>query len=445
MTRLVAIALLVVVGFLNTACAGVPVSILGGGADTETCVDAWNRGTQDGKPAETPTPAGQVGESGASNGFFARRVAVSATADGMGCSVTFDLGRSTFTYSSGSTGWDPRPRPDISGWLPAQDVRPLRGPSALKPAPRWNACQEDDGTLTRRLDACLERPPLAPPGRVAELLEERAWIALTSNTRGSDLGDGRTAFWLGRRFRGAVAEPGVPVPAGASVQVTYFVPDGDHLDYVQVLSYNRRLHAVPCLGDDVQCANGLRVDAVLLAKLDTRLQSILVIEASGATVSPAIRRRIRHALQPASATSPHPDVCAGRPDFDCGVIGVGAEREPVVPPVSPPPGADGGYWLGPDFQGPPLADPMALPGTVAYLYTLMDYRTSVRVVTTSPGRLKACIRSRYCSQSVYTGIRRTPVIARVRRGVSWVVLIQDGGGPLPAWLVRRMVRAIQPA
>jgi hypothetical protein len=88
---------------------------------------------------------------------------------------------------------------------------------------------------------------------------------------------------------------------------------------------------------------------------------------------------------------------------------------------------------------------MALPGTVAYLYTLMEYHTSVRVVTTSPGRLRACVHSRYCSQSVYAGIRRTPVIARVRRGAMWVVLVQDGGRPLPAKLVRRMVRAIQPA
>jgi hypothetical protein len=442
MRRVVAVASGAVAALLGTACMGIPV--FGRGADSAMCVDAWNHGTEGGRPADVTTSGGQAGAPGASNGFFARRVAVSATEDGMGCSVTFDLGRSTFTYSSGSTGWDPRPRPDISGWLPAQDVRPLSGPSALKPAPRWNACQEDDGTLTLHLDGCLERPPLAPHGRIAELLEDRAWTALTSNIRGSDLGDGRTAFWLGPRFQGAVAEPGVPVPGGASVQVTYFVPDGDHLDYVQVLSYNRRLNGVPCLGDDSQCANGLPVDAVLLARLDTRRQSILVSGTGGATVSPQIRRRIRRGLEPVSATSPHPDVCPG-PDFPCEVIGVGAEPEPVSPPVTAPTGANGGYWLGPDFQGPPLADQMALPGTVAYLYTLMDYHTSVRVVTTPRGRLKACIHSRYCSQSVYTGIRRTPVIARVRRGAMWVVLIQNGGRRLPPYLVRRMVRAIQPA
>jgi hypothetical protein len=412
MGSVLAMASLAVVAFLSTACAGAPG--IGRGADTAMCVDAWNLGTEDGKPADATTSDGQVGAPGASKGFFARRVAVSATGDGMGCSVTFDLGRSTFTYSSGSTGWDPRPRPDISGWMPAQDVRPLGGPSALKPAPRWNGCQEDDGTLTLHPDSCLERPPLAPPGRVAELLEERAWRALTSNMRGSGLSDGRTAFWLGARFQNAVAEPGVPVPAGASVQVTYLIPDSDHLDYVQVLSYDRRLNGVPCLGDDSQCANEAPVDAVLLGRLDTRLQSILVTGAGRATVSPQIRRQIRHALQPVSATSPHPDVCAGRPDFDCGVIGVGIEPEPVNPPVAPLTAAEGGFWLGPDFQGPPPPTRWSLPGTVAYLYTLMEYHTSVRVVTTSLGRLNACIRSRYCSQSVYTGIRRTPVIARVR-------------------------------
>ena len=367
------IALLsVVLGAVLVGCGGIPG--LGSGADPAMCVDAWNHGTKDGKPAPPGSmiSTAEVGRPGASYGFVARRVAVAATGDGMGCQVTFDLGTSTFTYGSGSTGWDPRPRPDISGWLPAQDVRPLAGPSALVPAPRWNACQEGDGTLTLHPDGCLVRPPLAPPSRIAELVEQRAWIALTSNTRGADMGDGRTAFWLGPRFQGAAAQPGIPAPGGASVQVTYFIPDEDRLDYVQVLSYNRRLNAVSCLGDDYQCANGLPVDATLLGRRDTRLQTVFVTSAGHTIVSAPMRRRILDALEPVSATSPHPDVCAGRPDFDCGVTGVGTEPEPV----SPPPPAAGGYWLGPDFQAPPLLDQQALPGTVAYLYTLMSHHTS---------------------------------------------------------------------
>jgi hypothetical protein len=74
----------------------------------------------------------------------------------------------------------------------------------------------------------------------------------------------------------------------------------------------------------------------------------------------------------------------------------------------------------------------------------MSHHTSVRVVTAPPGLLDACIHSRYCSQSVYAGIKQTPVIAKVRRGGKWVVLIQNGGAPLPGKLVHQMVRAIQP-
>ncbi len=425
---------------LAAGCGGLPG--LGSGADTAMCVDAWNHGTKDGKPADGAVSDGQLGAPGASYGFFARQVAVSASEDGLGCRVTFDLGQTTFTYFSGSTGWDPRPRPDISGWQHEYDVRPVSGPMAL-PAPRWNACQRDDGTLTLETGSCLRAAPPAPPGRISELIETGAWVALMSNIRLSDLGSGRTAFWLGPRFRGAAAQPGVPVPGGASVQVTYLIPDGDHADYVQVLTYSRRLDEVPCLGDDYQCANGLPVAQSVLGRMDTPSQSTL-ITGSSAAVSPQMLRRIRHALQPVSATSPHPDLCTG-PDFDCGVIGVGTESAPVGPPVTTPAPATGGYWLGPDFQGPPLPDQQALPGTVAYLYTLTSHHTSVRVVTAPPDRLDACIHSRYCSQSVYAGIRRTPVIARVRRGAKWVVLIQNGGRPLPRGMVRQMVRAIQPA
>jgi hypothetical protein len=289
----------------------------------------------------------------------------------------------------------------------------------------------------------LEHPPPAPPGRVADLLEERMWIAMSSNTRGSDLGDGRNAYWLGPRFDGALAMPGSPVPGDASVQATYYLPDGDRVAHVQVLSYNRRLDAVPCLGDDYQCANGLPVDVALLARRDTAGQTVLITAGADASIGAAMRRRIRAALQPVSATSPHPDLCPGL-ELPCDLVGVGAGLEPAAPP--PPPTVEGPvYWLGPSFHGEPIVDNMALPGTTAYLYTLIDHHTSVRVVTVTPGRLGACIHSRYCSRSVYAGIRRTPAIATVRRGDRWVVLIQNGGEPLPAALVRRMVRAIQPA
>ena len=103
------------------------------------------------------------------------------------------------------------------------------------------------------------------------------------------------------------------MPGGASVQVTYFIPDEDRLDYVQVLSYNRRLNAVPCLGDGYQCANDLPVDATLLARRNTRLQTVLIASAGHTIVSAPMRRRILDALEPVSASSPHPDVCPAAP------------------------------------------------------------------------------------------------------------------------------------
>jgi hypothetical protein len=295
--------------FATLACFTTACYPLGGTEATpEVCVDAWNRGSNDG----LPVPEGELNIStwGRGFGFIARRAAVVSNSD---CSIVFDLGGEVFEFHSVSAGEQAPFTPDnpgLAGWTPGQDVMPPYYLDRIDGS--WNACQESDGTLVLLSDgACGSLRPGVRPPAIEEWLNRRAarsFVAarelMPPNTR---------RFWLGPRLRGSVAQVeavvrgGPPisrsVPAGASFDATYYPwrglppwkPVGPRLQ-ITALTYVGRVKRLPkCLErvpGSSRCVEPFRP----LLRLERNGQTVIVVAANADRIPASLVQDIRRSL-----------------------------------------------------------------------------------------------------------------------------------------------------
>ena len=297
-------ALLTALGVFAAAC-----NPLGGSEATPgICVDAWNRGTKDG----APYPKGSLDPSsaGRSDGFIGRKAAVLSSGD---CSVVFDLSSEVYEFHSGSTGEQPPfgpANPGLAGWIPGQDTQPPDYFDVVEGS--WNACQNSDGTLVLLSEGgCAPLDPDVRPPPIKEWLDRKAarnfvaWRKLLPRNK--------AGFWLGPRFRGAVAEvqaadPRLPqdsVPAGATYEAAYYPWRGlrpterwraHQRLRIMVLTYTGRLKRLPrCLErvpDPTRCVEPFRP----LLRFERNGQTVIVVATNANRIPAALVAGIRRNL-----------------------------------------------------------------------------------------------------------------------------------------------------
>jgi hypothetical protein len=301
--RLVVGTLLAALGLFGAAC-----NPFGGSEATpEVCVDAWNRGTKDG----APYPEGSLDPStaGMSYGFISRRAAVVSNGD---CDIVFDLGNEVYEFDSGSTG-EPAPftpsNPGLSGWLPGQDIQPPEYLDLIGGS--WNACQNGDGTLVLLSEgACTPLDPGVRPPPITGWLDRKAARNFVAGRK--MMSRNKVGFWLGPRFRAAVAEvqadrprSGNPVPAGAAFEAVYYAwrglrPTESRLGRrrlrITVLTYTGHLKRLPRCLDRIPSPSRCGEPFRPLLRLERKGQTVIVVATNGNRLPASLITDIRRSL-----------------------------------------------------------------------------------------------------------------------------------------------------
>ena len=255
----------------------------------------WNQGYwNDGEPPEEEEVyENRFGTTGRAFGFIAERASV--VTSGSDCTVFFDLGDRFIAYSS-VTSEPELSAPVLGGWTQAEDVRP-RYALQRHGFTRWNGCQEDDGTIALLEDRdCAPHDPAvrARPVEAEEEAKRRAMLEASI----AHLPPGKHAYWLGKRFAGALFWPyEEPEAPGAAAQVDYTFDERVSLGILSIITYARQLETTPsCFIPEPEtdlCPDESRV----LERVDTDDgETVLIVSLTGEPAGADLREKILAAL-----------------------------------------------------------------------------------------------------------------------------------------------------